>query len=292
MSKEINNKRLENPLDFETLKIKQEGAVLFVEIDAPPMNLNGPGLVRDLVSLIQTAEADNTIQVIVFKSADPDYFISHVDVTTIKENRAAAMKLNGEASIGLLYSYLSRSRLVTIAQIEGRVRGVGSEFVLACDMRFAALESAIFNQFEASFGVIPGAGGAQHLARLMGRSRALEVMLSAEDYNAEIAERYGWINRALPAREIGNFVHSLAQRIANFPATGRMVVKERVNAIGLPSVEDIRRDSDLFLEGASSPQYQERMMAAMKNGFQTREGELELAQMLGGLAKTIPSSTI
>jgi enoyl-CoA hydratase/carnithine racemase len=92
-------------------------------------------------------------------------------------------------------------------------------------------------------------------------------MLSAEDYSAELAERYGWINRALPAHELSDFVSSLAQRMANFPAIGRVIVKERVNAIGLPSVEDIRRDSDLFLEGASSLQYQERMMAAMKHGF-------------------------
>jgi enoyl-CoA hydratase/carnithine racemase len=283
MSKENNNGRQGNPLDLETLKIQREGAVLFVEIDAPPMNLNGPELVRDLVSLIQTAEADTTVQILVFRSADPDYFISHVDVTKIKANREEAMKLNGEASLGLLLHYLSRSRLVTIAQIEGRVRGVGSEFVLACDMRFAALESAIFGQFEPSFGVIPGAGAVQHLARLMGRGRALEVMLSSEDYNAELAERYGWINRALPAKELNNFVGVLAHRIAKFPATGLAMVKERVNAIGLPPVEDIRRDSDLFLEGASSAQFQERMKAAMKHGFQTREGEMDLARMLGEL---------
>jgi enoyl-CoA hydratase/carnithine racemase len=280
MSQKINNGVRDNLWDFDTLRVHQEGAVLFVEIDAPPMNLNGPELVGDLVSLIQRAEADDDIQVLVFRSADPDYFISHVDVTKIKENRAAAIKLNGEASMGLLFHYLSKSRLVTIAQIEGRVRGVGSEFVLACDMRFAALGSAIFSQFEPSFGVIPGAGAAQHLARLMGRGRALEVMLSADDYSAELAERYGWINRALPANEIDEFVSKLAHRITKFPAIGRKVVKERVNAIGLPSAEDIRRDSDLFLEGAGSPQFQERMTAAMKHGFQTREGELDLASML------------
>ena len=225
---------------FETLTVRQEGSVLFVEISAPPMNLNGPELVRDLVSLIQRAEADDAIRVLVFKSADPDYFISHVDVTRIKENREAAARLTGEASIGLMFRHLSASRLVTIAQIEGRVRGVGSEFVLACDMRFAARESAIFGQFEPAFGVIPGAGGAQHLARLMGRARALEVMLSAEDYDADLAERYGWINRALPADELGEFVRSLAHRIATFPAAGHAVVKDRVNAIAPPTVEDIR----------------------------------------------------
>jgi enoyl-CoA hydratase/carnithine racemase len=271
-------------VDFETLTLSREGAVLFVEIAAPPMNLNGPGLVRDLVSLIRHAEADDGIRVLVFKSADPDYFISHVDVKRIKENREAAAKLTGEPSIGLLFHHMSASRLVTIAQIEGRVRGVGSEFVLACDMRFAARESAIFGQFEPAFGVIPGAGGAQHLARLMGRARALEVMLSADDYGADLAERYGWINRALPADELGDFVRALARRIARFPAAGRVVVKERVNAITLPRAEDILRDSELFLEGARSRAFQDQMQAAMKKGFQTREAELKLAQLLGSLS--------
>src|SRR5215813_995373 len=184
---------------FETLKVSREGAVLFVDIAVPPMNLLGPELVRDLVALIQQAEADNAIKVLVFRSADPDYFISHVDVTRIKEYRQEAAKLVGEASIGLLFRHLSASRLVTIAQIEGRVRAAGSEFVLACDMRFAARETAIFAQPEPGLGTIPGAGGVQHLTRLMGRARALEVMLSAQDYDAEQAERYGWINRAVPA---------------------------------------------------------------------------------------------
>ena len=106
----------ESELVFETLNVRNEGAVLFVEISAPPMNLNGPELVRDLVSLIQQAEADEAVQVLVFKSADPDYFISHVDVTRIKENRAEAAKLNGDPSIGQLYRHLSASRLVSIAQ--------------------------------------------------------------------------------------------------------------------------------------------------------------------------------
>jgi enoyl-CoA hydratase/carnithine racemase len=288
MSNETDQEHFGNPMDFETLKVRKKGAVLFVEIDAPPMNIMGPQLIIDLISLIKRAEADNSVQILVFKSANPDYFISHVDVTKVTETRQAAMKLNGEASLGLLFHYLSKSRLVTIAQIEGRVRGVGSEFVLACDMRFAALESAIFSQFEASFGVIPGAGAAQHLTRLLGRARSLEVMLSAEDYRADVAERYGWINRALPANGLGDFVSSLAQRIAAFPASGRIIVKERVNAIGLAPVEDIRRDSDLFLEGVTSHEFQDRMQAAMKQGFQTRVGELDLARMLGDLV-VIPS---
>ena len=178
-----------------TLKTSREGAVLFAEIEAPPMNLLGPDLVRDLVSLIQSAEADGSAKVLVFKSADPDYFISHVDLTRVAEYRAEAATLTGEASIASLFRHLSASRLVTIAQIEGRARGAGSEFVLACDMRFAARETAIFAQFESAFGQIPGGGATQYLTRVMGRARALEVLLSADDYDADVAERYGWVNR-------------------------------------------------------------------------------------------------
>jgi enoyl-CoA hydratase/carnithine racemase len=268
----------------ETLALRQEGAVLFAAISAPRMNLLGPELVRDLVSLIQRAEADKAIRVLVFTSADPDYFISHVDVTRIGEYRAEAAKLTGEASLALLFRHLSASRLVTIAQIEGRVRGAGSEFALACDMRFAARESAIFGQPEAGFGLLAGGGAVQHLTRLMGRARALEVLLGAEDYDADLAERYGWINRALPADTLGDFVSSLAHRIAAFPAAAAVALKDRVNAIALAPAEDFRRDSDLFAETVRDPEAQRRIGAAMERGFQTREGEMALARMLDGLA--------
>ena len=272
-----------DPVPFETIAVREEGAVLFVRIAAPPMNLLGPELVRDLVSLLQWAEAGDVFHVLVFQSADPDYFISHVDVTRIREYREEAAKLVGEASLSLLFRRLSASPLVTIAQIEGRVRGAGSEFVLACDMRFAAIESAIFSQPEQAFGVIPGAGAVQHLTRLLGRGRALEVLLSAEDYDAELAERYGWINRALPAGELGEFVRLLAHRIAGFPVAGHAAVKDRVNAISLAPVEDFRRDSDLFGEGQRNPEAQGRIRAAMSRGFQS-DAELALARMLDDLA--------
>jgi enoyl-CoA hydratase/carnithine racemase len=265
----------------DTLNLRREGGVLFAEISAPPMNLLGPELVRDLVSLIQRAEADPEVQVLVFTSADPDYFISHVDLTRIAEYRKEAAKLTGEASIALLFHYLSASPLVTIAQIEGRVRAAGSEFVLACDMRFAARESAILAQFEPAFGVLPGGGAAQHLTRLMGRGRALEVMLSADDYDAELAERYGWINRALPGAELAEFVRALAHRIAAFPAAGHAIVKERVNAIALAAADDFRRDSDLFGEGVVQPDAQARISTAMQRGLQTRDAEIDLARVLG-----------
>jgi len=271
------------PEALQTVRVRKEEGVVFAKIAAPPMNLLGPELVRDLVSLIQWAEADESIGVLVFTSADPDYFISHVDVTRIGEYRQAAEKLTGEASLGVLFRYLSASRLITVAQIEGRVRGVGSEFALACDMRFGARESAILGQPEIAVGLLPGGGAVPRLARLIGRARALEVMLSGGDYDADTAERYGWINRAMHAAELASFVQSLAHRIAKFPAAARLAVKSRMNALELPSVDEFRRDSDLFLELARSPETQRRIQAAFKRGFQTHEGELDLAWLLGEL---------
>jgi enoyl-CoA hydratase/carnithine racemase len=268
---------------MNTINTRTEGAVLFAEIDAPPMNLLGPELVRDIVSLLRLAEDDDSLKVVVFKSADPDYFISHVDLTRVSEYRAEAAVLTGEASIASLFRYLSACRLVTIAQIEGRVRGAGSEFVLACDMRFAARNRAIFGQFEPAFGQVPGGGAAQYLTRLMGRARALEVMLTADDYDADLAERYGWINRALPADALNEFVRALAHRIAAFPAAGQVTVKDRVNAISLAPLEEFRRDSDLFANGVRAVETQRLIERAMARGLQTRDAEMELAKMLADL---------
>src|SRR5262249_24719906 len=145
--------------------------------------------------------------------------------------------------------------------------------------------SAIFAQLEQGFGLIPGAGGIQHLTRLMGRARALEVMLSADDYDADLAERYGWINRALPAGSLGEFVRSLAHRIAAFPAGGRAVLKARVSAIALAPVDDFRRDSDLFLECARDPETQPRTSLAMTLGLQTRDGEMALSKIIESLTE-------
>jgi enoyl-CoA hydratase/carnithine racemase len=266
-------------MNFKTLRVRRESSVIFVEIYQPPMNLLGPDLVRDLVSLIEQTEGDATVKVLVFKSADPDYFISHVDVSKVKEYRAEAARLTGEPSIALLFRYISASRLVTIAQIEGRVRGAGSEFVLACDMRFAS-PAAVFAHFEPAFGQLPGGGGVQHLSRLMGRARALEVFLSADDYDARLAERYGWVNRTVPAESLGAFVEALAHRIARFPTSGVLAVKERVGAITLASPDEFRRDSELFGESMEHPEVQERIAAAMARGFQTSDAEMNLGAML------------
>jgi enoyl-CoA hydratase/carnithine racemase len=269
---------------LETIKVHTEAAVLFAQITVPPMNLLTPALVRDLVSLIQQAEADDTLKVIVFASAVPDYFIAHVDVTKVKEYREATAKLPGESSLGLLFRHISASRLVTIAQVEGRTRGAGNEFALACDMRFAARETAIFAQPEPALGLIPGAGGVQHLTRLLGRARALEAILGSEDFTADQAAAYGWVNRAMPESELGSFVKLLALRIARFPVGALAGIKTRVNAIGLADADAFIHDSELFVQSAAQPETQKRIGAALQHGLQTRDGEMDFGRLINELA--------
>ncbi len=269
---------------FDAVTAEARGSVLYVTIHSPPINLLGPALVADLVTLIEYADTPDSYPVIVFTSADPEFFIPHVDVNRVAEYRHVASRLTGEASLGLLFRRLSTTSAVTIAQIEGRVRGAGSEFVLACDMRFAALETAIFGQIEAGFGLVPGAGAIQHLVRLMGRSRALEVMLGAEDFDAAAAELYGWINRALPASLLPEYVTALAERIARFPVPALRAIKERVNAIALADEAAFRRDSDMFAEAIGHSETQARVAAMIERGMQQRSWtERNMGQALGEL---------
>lgn len=191
---------------YRTLRVAPcDEGVLGVVIDAPPMNLIGPELVRDLVGLLGALQADQETRVIVLESADPDYFIPHVNLMKVPEYTAEAAKAGGpdDASLGMLWHKLSEVPVVTIAKIRGRARGAGSELALACDMRFAARENAILGQIEVGVGATPGAGGMQHLARLLGRGRAMEAILGADDFDPELAERYGWINRGPTGRRPG-----------------------------------------------------------------------------------------
>jgi enoyl-CoA hydratase/carnithine racemase len=260
---------------YKTLRVRAQAGVLFVDIHSPPMNMVGPELVADLVRIIQMLDEGSTHKVAVFSSQDPDFFINHVDIGKISAYREEAKVLTGEASLGLLFRRLSTTKAITIAKIAGRVRGAGSEFALACDMRFASNERAIFGQIESSFGVVPGGGAVQHLTRLMGRGRAMEVLCSAQDYTADVAERYGWINRALPDSELDGFVDALAYRMASFPHDGLIANKSRVNDIALASIEDYRTDSTLFGTGFTHADVQRRTHVMLERGLQ-KEGNFEL----------------
>ena len=271
---------------FTTLQTTLDDGVLAVRIDAPPINLIGPDLVRDLAGLIRALPDEPGVRVVVFESADPDFFIPHVDLTKVPEYTAEAGKAGGpgDAALGLLFRTLSQVPPVTIAKVRGRARGAGSEFVLACDLSFASAETAVFSQIEVGTGAPPGAGGVRHLARKLGRGRALEAILGAADFDAPLAERYGWINRALPDADLDSFVTALARRIASFPPAGVRAAKHVVNDLTLPGEDEFRADAQRFQQLVATPEAQSRIRALLAEGLQTRgPAELELPSHIASL---------
>jgi enoyl-CoA hydratase/carnithine racemase len=272
---------------YQTLRVRPtDPGVLTVAIDAPPLNLIGPELVRDLVTLLRELESTDDIRVVVLESADHEYFVPHVDLTKIPAYTAEAAKAGGpdDASLGMLLHKLSSQPVVLIGKLRGRARGAGSELLLACDMRFASLENTIIGQPEIGLGVLPGAGGIQHLTRLLGRGRAMEAILGGDDFTAEQAERYGWINRALPDAELDEFVAGVARRVASFPAEAVRIVKAAVNELALPPAESIRADARTFKRLATTDALKKRAAALFARGLQTRgEVELELGAHIGTL---------
>ena len=268
---------------YGTLHVEGDEGVLSVAMDAPPLNLIGPELVRDLVGLLGELESSDDTRVVVLESADPDYFVAHVDLTRVAEYTAEAAKAGGpdDASLGMLWHKLSKLPAVTIAKLRGRARGAGSELALACDMRFAARENALIGQPEIGFGVPPGAGGVQHLGRLLGRGRAIEAILGAADFDAETAERYGWINRALPDAELDAFVDRLARRIASFPADAVRSTKQVLNELTMPQADALRADARRFQQLVRSEVVQARTSILFEQGLQTRGPvEMELGDRL------------
>lgn len=272
---------------YSTLRLTPgDPGVLNVAIDAPPMNLIGPELVRDLVTLIGELESEEDVRVLVLESADPEYFVPHVDLTKVAEYTAEAARAGGpdDASLGMLWHKLSEQPVVTIAKLRGRARGAGSELALACDMRFAARENAVLGQIEVGVGAPPGAGGVQHLARLLGRGRAMEALLGAADFTADEAERYGWINRALPDAELDAFVARLARRIASFPTDAVRTTKQVLNELTLPGPDATRADARRFQQLVASDAARARTTALFAQGLQTRGPlELDLGDRIGSL---------
>jgi enoyl-CoA hydratase/carnithine racemase len=272
---------------YRTLRFAEpDEGVLSITIDAPPMNLIGPELVRDLVGLLHELESDRDVRVMVLDSADPEYFVPHVDLTKVAEYTAEAAKAGGpnDASLGMLWHKLSDLPVVSIAKLRGRARGAGSELALACDMRFAAQENAILGQLEVGVGTNPGAGGMQHLARLLGRGRAMEAILGADDFDAEQAERYGWINRALPDADLDAFVARLARRIASFPADAVRSAKRVLNELTLPPADAIRADAQRFHQLVTSDPAKSRTATLFAQGLQARGPlELNLGDRIGSL---------
>ena len=271
---------------YSCLKIKLDRRVLFATIDNPPINLFDLPLMMEIDRLGREIEADDNVRVVVFDSANPDFFIAHADVNLIQQ---LPTEVPPKAdSLGFFHAMVDRFRTmpkVSIAKIEGRARGGGSEFALSLDMRFGALGCAILGQPEVGVGIIPGGSGTQRLPRLMGRSRALEIVLGCGDFPADLAERYGYINRALLPDEIGPFVEQLAYRIATFPPEAIAFAKASVNSAELPTVEGLIEEAHYFNQSVATDAGRKRMRKFLELGGQTREVEMDLSGLVEQLAE-------
>jgi enoyl-CoA hydratase/carnithine racemase len=261
---------------YTAIRVRVERGVAFATIDHPPINLFDAALIVDLDRFGREVEADLEVRVVVIDSADPEFFIAHADVNLILELPRGPQQAPAELSV--FQAMVDRFRTmpkVTIAVIEGRARGGGSELVLAMDMRFAARGKALFAQPEVAVGIIPGGGGTQRLPRLVGRARALEIVLGCNDIDADLAERWGYVNRALPADELRPFVDALAHRIASFPAGAIAHAKAAVIAAEPDVVPGLLDESHRFAQTLATEETITRMERFLELGGQTREFELD-----------------
>ena len=273
----------------DPIRVELADGVLRATIDFPPMNLLGAELFGALSQLIDRLEQDDESRVVILQSADPDFFIAHGDVETIVT--VPTDPTPEVTELPFTHQTLERWRTlpqITIAVVEGYARGGGSEVSLACDMRFAALGQAVFGQPEVPLGILPGAGGTARLTRMLGRARAAEIILGGDDFSAEEAERYGWINRALPPDELGPFVDRLARRLASYPAQTLLEAKRTIQSVADRDLEaDLLTEQHSFDRLMSDPRSERvpRMRRFLDRGVQTREGERTLAEACEGLGK-------
>ncbi len=257
-----------------------------VTFSNPPVNLIDAAMVGELQALLAEAEADERLAVIVFDSADPDFFLAHWDI-------AADPALTDALPPGPTGMHpwldvlvrLSRLPQVTVSAIRGRARGAGSEFALATDLRFASRERAVLGQFELGAGAVAGGGPASRLPRLVGRGRALEILVSADDYDADLAERYGYVNRSVPDADFVAFVDRFADRVAGFDVRALREVKAFVNAVSLPPDQEFPPQMAAFWTSVARPETQQRAAQLFGLGLQQRgEAEFRLGSYLERLA--------
>ncbi len=246
-----------------------------VSFDNPPINLYDPEMFAELNVLMDTLDDDKDVKIVIFESADPDYFIAHYDIVrgeVVRDQPGAA----AFDAWPRFVTRLAQSRVVSVAKIRGRARGHGSEVALACDIRFASREKAILSQPEVGVSVVAGGGATEWLSALAGRSRALEIVCGAEDFDAETAERYGWVNRAVPDAELDAFVDRFARRVSSFDARALELAKKLVNArAGVPSEADRWSSNQAFVGTTSWPDTQAKIAGLLERGLQKR-GDLEL----------------
>jgi len=249
-----------------------------VTFDNPPLNLIDPDVLHELKELINQFEAaaNNELKVVVFDSANPEFYLAHVDILRGGGRGPTDVGPTGLRILPDFIQRLSRLPIITIASIRGRTRGIGAEFVEGLDMRFGSREKMVLGQPEVGAALIPGAGGTEYLPLLVGRARALEIIAGSEDYDAETAERYGWINRAIPDAELDDFVDRFARRIASFEKKALTEAKRLVNRSSrLPDDARLVAASDTFLRMLTWPETQSRIAKILERGFQ-KPGDFEL----------------
>ena len=271
--------------EFEFLTVETSGRVATVTIDNPPANVITMELLDELNALSSQLKADTGLTVVIIRSADPEFFLAHFDVAAILD-RPTGFEPQRDAQLKPFHVLCERFRTmnkIIIARIEGRVGGGGSELSASFDMRFGVRGKTKVNQMEVPLGIIPGGSGTQRMPRLLGRGRALELILSGDDLDAETAERWGYLNRIFEPDEIGPFVDKLAQRIASFSPQAVRQAKLAVNQAERPWTEGLIEEAYLFEQLLRTDEARRNMQRFLDIGGQTREGELRMDELCAQL---------
>jgi len=277
---------MSKPADTRQIRLERRSPAYWrVTFDHPPLNIFGPETIPQLDEVIQSLERDQNVKVVVFDSAVEGFFLTHYDfLAKLEDSTSLPPGATGLQALPDMLARLSRAPVASIASIRGRATGVGSELALASDMRFASREKAILSQWEVGAGLVPGGGPMARLPRLIGRGRALEVLLSADDIGGDLAERYGYVNRSLPDSALDGFVDALARRIASFDKQAIADTKHLVDVASLPSDADIAPEWDAFLASVQRPATQARLKALMERGFhKPGDAENRLGHYVGQL---------
>ncbi|WFO16559.1 enoyl-CoA hydratase/isomerase family protein [Cellulophaga baltica 4] len=272
---------------FKTFRVEEKEGQAWVTFDNPPVNIQDIPMINELNILAEDLENDRTIKVVVFQSAHPEIFIAHADTNFLKEmsTKAVAREHIGLLDLQKVLQRISKLPQITVSKIEGFARGGGHEFALATDMRFAARGKAVFMQMEVGMGILPCGGGSSRMARQIGLGRALEVILSAKDFDADQAEAYGLINRALDADKIGAFVEDLVNRMSQFNSDAIEAAKRTIYAsIDLPIEEALKEEAYWLYQATSKSPAIKRFTLADDTGFQNDiENQRNFETLLMGL---------